>query len=138
MDAIGTHCLAELYDCPAGHINDIEAVALAMRQAVRAMGAELIREAGHQFTPQGVTVLGLLAESHISIHTWPERGYVAVDAFTCGTRCQPRDACEFLASALKSKRHVIRGIVRGGEGISQVPALPDLPTGAGLLSEMTR
>lgn len=123
MDAIGIHCLAELYDCPSELINDIDAVTAAMREAVERMGAELVRTAAHQFSPHGVTVLGLLAESHISIHTWPERGYVAVDAFTCGTRCQPRRACEFLATALNAERHVIRDLVRGAEGVSDLPTL---------------
>ena len=48
----------------------------------------------HRFEPQGVTGLALLAESHISIHTWPESGYAAVDVFTCGDHTMPENACQ--------------------------------------------
>jgi len=125
LDAIGIHCLCELYDCPVEPLNDVATVERHLAEAVRRMGAELVGSVSHQFAPQGVTVLGLLAESHISVHTWPERGYVAIDAFTCGTRCRPRRACEYLSQAFKAERHVIRSIMRGAEGVSDVPVLND-------------
>jgi len=120
LNAIGTHCLTELYDCPATTLNDVAAIEALLAEAVRRMGADLVKRVSHQFSPHGVTVLGLLAESHISIHTWPECGYVAIDAFTCGTRCRPRLACEYLAKAFEAKRSVIVDLTRGAEGVSDV------------------
>ena len=86
----------ELYDCPQRLLDDKTFVVDALRQAVSSSGAELINDISHRFHPHGVTALGLLAESHISIHTWPEHGYVAADIFTCGTRADPSKACEYL------------------------------------------
>ena len=66
----------------------------------------------HQFQPQGVTGLALLAESHISIHTWPESGYAAVDVFTCGDHTMPEQACAILCSELQAKRHALKSFLR--------------------------
>ena len=81
MSAIGTHLILEMYDCPAEVIDDLERVREAVREAARAARSTLLHEAAHSFQPQGVTALGLLAESHISVHTWPELGYAAADVF---------------------------------------------------------
>ena len=123
MDAIGTHCMGELYDCNIDLLNDPAVAERFLREATDRMGAELVGQVSHQFTPHGVTVLGLLAESHISIHTWPERGYVAVDAFTCGTRCTPIRACEYLAEAFEAERNVIVDFTRGAEHVSELQSI---------------
>lgn len=123
MDAIGTHCLGELYECNLSLLNDPAIAEKFLREATLRMGAELVNHVAHQFRPHGVTVLGLLAESHISIHTWPERGYVAVDAFTCGTRCQPMLACEYLAEAFEAERKVIVDFTRGAEDVTELQAI---------------
>lgn len=111
----GTHCIAELYDCPDELLNDLEFVKGAMREAAEAGLASLLDEVSHQFSPHGVTALGLLAESHISIHTWPEHNYVAVDVFTCGTRADPQAACMRLVRAFRAGRHSLIKIARGAE-----------------------
>lgn len=123
MEAIGTHCLGELYDCNIDLLNDPAVAERFMREATDRMGADLLKHVSHQFTPHGVTVLGLLAESHISIHTWPERGYVAVDAFTCGTQCRPVEACEYLAKAFEAERKVIVDFTRGAEHVTELQAI---------------
>ena len=111
----GTHCIAELYDCPDELLNDPDFVKVAMREAAEAGMASLLDEVTHQFSPHGVTALGLLAESHISIHTWPEHNYVAVDVFTCGNRADPRAACAHLVRAFRAGRHSLIKIARGSE-----------------------
>ena len=123
MDAIGTHSMGELYDCNLSLLDDPAVVETFLRKATIRMGAELVKHVSHQFAPHGVTVLGLLAESHISVHTWPERGYVAVDAFTCGTRCKPALACEYLAEAFEAERKVIVDFTRGAEDVSELQAI---------------
>ncbi len=126
MDAIGFHCIVELYDCPPHLLDDVDHIDAAIRAAVKRSGADLIQQISHKFTPQGVTALGLLSESHISIHTWPERGYAAVDCYTCGTRCKPELACLHLAEALEADRHAFVKFTRGGETVTQVNDLADV------------
>lgn len=121
MSTIGSHCILELYDCPASLLDDQSAVLHAIRTAATASGATLLRDVAHRFEPHGVTALGLLAESHISVHTWPELGYVACDVFTCGTHTQPKKACDALAVALGAGRVSLRQVARGKEAPSQRP-----------------
>jgi S-adenosylmethionine decarboxylase len=113
MTNIGSHCILELYDCPVGLLNDATFVRKALREAVEASGATLLHEVAHAFEPQGVTALGLLSESHISIHTWPELGYLGADIFTCGSVAVPERACEHLALAFQARRHKMRKLPRG-------------------------
>ena len=65
--------------------------------------ANILRIIGEKFKPQGVTLLALLAESHASIHTWPQLGYAAIDLYTCGDTTQTHKAAEFLKNKLKAK-----------------------------------
>ena len=96
----GTHLLADLTDCTG--LDDVARVEGALRDAVAAAGATLLDVRVHHFGPgQGVTGVALLAESHISIHTWPEHGYAAVDIFLCG-RAHDLDAA---LAALSSRLH---------------------------------
>ncbi len=67
----------------------------------------------YEFSPYGVTALVLLAESHISIHTWPENGYLAVDVFTCGEHTEPEQACHYLVEAFQACSHVLLKLPRG-------------------------
>ena len=86
----GTHLLIDLWD--AKHLESLAAVETTMRAAVEACGATLLNLHLHHFEPNGgVSGVAVLAESHISIHTWPERGFAAVDIFTCGD-CDPYKA----------------------------------------------
>lgn len=121
MPTIGSHWILEMYDCPPAVIDDLEHVRQALREAAKAARATLLYEVSHAFEPQGVTALGLLAESHISVHTWPELGYAAADVFTCGEQATPRAACEHLAVALRAGRFEIRHIERGGAAPTERP-----------------
>lgn len=81
---LGTHVLLELYDCP-GHLlstpSDSERILLA---AAEQMQATVIEHRFHAFAPHGVSGVVVIAESHLTIHTWPEYGYAAIDVFSCG------------------------------------------------------
>jgi len=112
---IGTHCIVELYGCPRELLNDEQFVKNAVREATSHGLATLMGEVSHRFQPQGVTALGLLAESHISIHTWPEHGYAAADVFTCGETANPQKACTYLINAFRADRHSLTKLVRGPE-----------------------
>jgi S-adenosylmethionine decarboxylase len=88
-EAVGKHCILELYDCDRSKLDDEAFLRDTITTAARRAGATLLNLITHRFEPQGVTGLALLAESHISIHTWPESGYAAVDVFTCGDHTMP-------------------------------------------------
>ncbi len=111
----GIHCFVELYDCPTGPLNDESFVRSVLRTAVKRGWATLLHEVSHKFHPHGVTAIALIAESHVAIHTWPEYGYVAVDAFTCGDRASAERACLFLVEAFHARRHSLTKLVRGAQ-----------------------
>jgi S-adenosylmethionine decarboxylase len=109
---LGLHQLLELNGCPFDVLNDEAAVRVALRDAADAAGATWLGEVSHAFEPAGVTALGLLAQSHISIHTWPEIGYAAVDVFTCGDPTMPEAACNHLIRTLRSSTHSLVRVPR--------------------------
>ena len=107
MDMVGKHCILELYDCDSSKLDDEVFLRSAITQAAERAGATLLNLITHQFQPQGVTGLALLAV-HISIHTWPEAGYAAVDVFTCGDHTMPEKACAVLSEELGSGHQSLR------------------------------
>ena len=113
MIDVGAHYVLELYDCPPALLNDLEFVKETIRKAAKRAATTLLKDVSHKFHPQGVTALALLAESHLSVHTWPELGYVAADAFTCGDQADPRKACELFVTAFQPKSYTLRRISRG-------------------------
>ena len=84
-----------------------------MMTAANDVGATVVGESFHRFSPQGVTGILAIAESHISIHTWPEYGYAAADIFTCGPTFSPMDAASRLAEQLECRDPDFREIERG-------------------------
>ncbi len=127
-DMVGKHCILELYDCDPSKLDNEIFLRNAITTAAKRAGATLLNLITHRFDPQGVTGLALLAESHISIHTWPENGYAAVDVFTCGDHTMPDKACEVLCEALDAGRHAMRSFLRetpAAIGRSErIPAVP--------------
>ena len=111
-DMVGKHCILEVYECDEAKLNDEAFLRTTITASAKFAGARLLNLITHRFEPQGVTGLALLAESHISIHTWPEARYAAVDVFTCGDHTMPEKACEFLIRELSSKSHSLRSFSR--------------------------
>lgn len=112
-EVLGVHHIAELCGCNADLLNNSEFISTSLRQAVSYSNATLLEEVKYEFTPQGITAVCLLSESHISIHTWPEKGYAAVDIFTCGDHTMPERACRFMADALESVKPKFTVLKRG-------------------------
>jgi S-adenosylmethionine decarboxylase proenzyme len=108
----GTHLLVECRGCTPAVLNDAERLEEALRAAAQAIGASVVSATFHAFSPHGVTGVLLLAESHLSIHTWPEYGFAALDLFTCG-ESDPRGALPVLREALGGELS-FRAIERGG------------------------
>ena len=113
MAALGKHVLIELNDCNKEFLNDIEYLRITLAEVARQIGATVIKDTFYQFTPQGVSGVVLIAESHISIHTWPEYNYAAVDVFTCGNVIEPRNAVKLLAEKLEAAATTFIEIKRG-------------------------
>ena len=113
MNALGRHLLVELQDCNREALNDLDFIRDAMVQAAVDCGAVVLGESFHRFSPQGVSGVVVIAESHLSIHTWPEFGYAALDIFTCGTDVQPEKAADVMVEKLESKNHSLQEIQRG-------------------------
>ncbi|TGG82715.1 MAG: adenosylmethionine decarboxylase [Aphanocapsa feldmannii 277cV] len=110
--SIGVHCILELYGCDVDRLNDEALIRETLTNAAKRAGATLLKLVTHPFEPQGVTGLALLAESHISIHTWPETGYAAVDVFTCGDHTMPQRACCVLAEVLGASQRSLHTLQR--------------------------
>ena len=121
MNGLGMHLLLELKDCNPKLLNDLEFIRGAMLQAAHEVGAHIIGESFHRFSPQGVTGILAIAESHISIHTWPEYRYAAADIFACGSSFEPRKAAQFLVEKLEVKDPDIIEVPRGVVPLAVAP-----------------
>ncbi|MDD9954318.1 MAG: adenosylmethionine decarboxylase [Candidatus Woesearchaeota archaeon] len=112
MTVLGHHLLVELYDCDVAIINDVKKVEEALLQAAEAANATVIQPVFHKFNPHGVSGVVVIAESHISIHTWPEHGYCALDIFTCGS-IEKEKAIAHVQKIFNAKKTTCKAIERG-------------------------
>lgn len=108
---MGKHFLLNLYGCSFVLLNDEHFLMDLLENAAVASGATVCQTIHKKFEPQGVTVLCLLSEGHISIHTWPEEGRAAVDVYTCGD-CQPKIGCDIIIEQLSAGQHSLSYIER--------------------------
>jgi S-adenosylmethionine decarboxylase len=106
----GVHLIIDLHG--ARRLNDIDHIESVLRQCAEAAGATLLHVHLHRFQPDGVSGVAVLAESHISIHTWPEAGYAALDVFMCG-RTEPGRCVPILRTAFAAKRVGVNELLRG-------------------------
>lgn len=110
---LGHHWIVDLHGCPSELLDDHDQIRAWLKDTTERYGLTLLNLVSNRFEPQGVTAVGLLAESHMSIHTWPEHGYAAVDIFTCGSDKNLEAACEFIADALQAKESTVLRLRRG-------------------------
>ena len=125
MEALGRHVLLELRSCNPALLDDLPFLEGTMLRAAEETGATVIGKIFHQFSPQGITGVVAIAESHLCIHTWPEFEYAAVDIFTCGENFDPTEAAKIVVAALQSQDSEIIEIERGILTPAAIPA----PTG---------
>ncbi len=121
MDALGTHLLLDLKECNAELLDDLDYIREVVLFAAREAGATVVGETFHKFRPIGVTGIVAIAESHISIHTWPEHSYAAADIFTCGESLLPLRAADLIVEMLECADVSISD-VRRGDVFASVPA----------------
>lgn len=108
---MGKHYLLNLYGCSFVLLDDELNLIQLLEEAAISSGANVIQTISKKFDPQGVTVVCLLSESHISIHTWPEEGKAAVDVYTCG-ECDPKIGCDMIIKQLFATHHTLSYIER--------------------------
>ena len=113
MNALGRHLLLELQNCNKEVLNDLNFLRDCLCETAEQIGATIVNQAFHQFSPHGVSGVVVIAESHLCIHTWPEFGYAAIDIFTCGDTINPKDAIGPLVEKLESKYHSFLELDRG-------------------------
>src|SRR5215813_6486513 len=101
---IGHQIVLDLYDCARERLDSVDVVRTALIQTARAIGVTIVEAVFHKFSPWGVSGVVVIAESHLAIHTWPERRYAAVDIFTCGDVLEPKIAADYLAEMLGAGR----------------------------------
>lgn len=113
MNALGRHLLLELKDCNPEVLNDLEFLRHCLHDAAKLIGATVVNECFHEFSPHGISGTVIISESHLFIHTWPEYGYAAVDIFTCGDSVKPELAVKPLVERLESKNPSFIELKRG-------------------------
>ena len=113
MYALGTHLLVELRECNAKILSNLKEVQTALINAAKIAEATIVEVAFHEFNPFGISGMIIIAESHLSIHTWPEYKYAAIDIFTCGNTIKPEKAVSYLIEKFQSKNPSVVELKRG-------------------------
>ena len=113
MNALGRHLLLELFDCDFDALCNLETVKHALVEAAKRAHATIVDVVFHEFNPFGISGVVVIAESHLSIHTWPEHRYAAVDIFSCGDVLKPEVAANYLVEQLGAERTSVVELQRG-------------------------
>jgi len=106
------HILFTLKGCNVELMEDIDYMRLMLYNAAKECNSTLLNLSVHKFEPQGFTGIAMLAESHISIHTWPEKSMAVCDAFTCGDHTTPENGVEYMKEMLQASNIISREFVR--------------------------
>ena len=122
LEALGKHLILELKQCDETLLNDIDYVKESMMEAAKTIGATILDETFHKFSPLGVTGVVAIAESHLTIHTWPEYSYAAIDIFSCSDSFKPQKAAAFLKDRFRAVEFSATELSRGI--LSELAKLP--------------
>ncbi len=115
MDTLGKHIILEMYGCKFEDLDNEQLILDTFKEAIKQAKMTCLNLSSHKFSPQGVTALALLSESHMSIHTYPESSYAAADLFTCGLEGDPFLAMDVLINVFKPEKKTIVYVPRGLE-----------------------
>ena len=117
MNVLGRHLLLELKNCNQEVLNDVTFVRECLIETAEQIGATVVNQSFHQFSPHGISGVVIVAESHLCIHTWPEYRYASIDVFTCGETIDPKQAINLLTKKFGSKEssflELKRGVIHG-------------------------
>jgi len=112
MDTKGKHVIVDYWGCDPDVLTNKDTIQRLMMEAALETGATIVETVFHRFTPTGVSGVVVVAESHLSIHTWPDQGYASTDFYTCG-ECDPVKAHEFLRRAFRASTFNLVEMSRG-------------------------
>lgn len=118
----GRHVTMDLWGVSFERLDNQEFLRQSMYEAARRSGATVVGENFVKFQPQGVTGVLVLSESHLSIHTYPEEGFAAIDCYTCGEHVDPELAVEYLREVLGGRVEGYRALQRGTGAITDLPS----------------
>lgn len=113
MDTVGHHYIVEASGCDPEVISKVERVEQILTRAAEVAGVQIWAISFHRFSPVGVSGVVVISESHLSVHTWPETGYVALDIYTCGEDAKPEAAVEYALGEFGAKNVHITEVTRG-------------------------
>lgn len=113
MEPIGRHYIVEASLCDPSVIGDVEKMQSIVVEAANRARAKIWAISFHRFPPNGVSGVVVISESHISVHTWPEVGYTALDIYTCGREAKPEDAVDFIVEAIGAEQVHVTELSRG-------------------------
>lgn len=113
MDTMGRHVIAELWDCNIDILNNMSQIEQVFVDAALKAGAEVREVAFHKFAPHGVSGVVIIAESHLTVHSFPEHGYASIDVYTCSNTIDPNVAVDYIIQALEAKTFEHVEIKRG-------------------------
>jgi S-adenosylmethionine decarboxylase len=111
MVKMGQHCLLSVYGCSSETLENVSFMLNVLEQAAEECGATILSRSHHKFSPQGLTAILLLSESHISVHTYPEHNCAAFDIFTCG-KADSKLGVRCILSLINSSHHTLIEISR--------------------------
>jgi spermidine synthase len=118
--AAGRQVLLDLHKCSTQHLDDIAWARATLTEAARRAHATIIDVMFHKFSPHGISGVVVIAESHLALHTWPEKGYAAIDIFTCGPTLALRKAVDYLVDVFQSSNPQLSEVLRGGSELESV------------------
>ncbi|MEM3833122.1 MAG: adenosylmethionine decarboxylase [Thermoprotei archaeon] len=110
---VGRHLIAELFNCDEQILTDVDRIREIFVKAAKEAKMHVVKAYFHRFNPHGVSGMVIVAESHLSIHTWPEHGYAAVDIYVCGNDADPWNAYRIIVTELKAKQVTALELKRG-------------------------
>lgn len=113
MEWLGRHYVAEMTGCDSNILKDKERVEKLMKRAAELSGAAVVKSLFHTFNPYGVSGVVIISESHLTIHTWPEFRYAAVDFFTCSESIKIEVAFNYIADELMAENCIVKELKRG-------------------------
>ena len=113
LSVLATQLLLDLKRCNSALLDDLDFVRRSLTEAAVEAGATVVGESFHKFDPVGVTGVIAIAESHISVHTWPEYGFATVDILTCGPNVMPRRAAELIIRSFECEEPSVTELDRG-------------------------
>lgn len=113
MNTVGRHLLVEFYDCAPKVISDVRKIEEIMVGAAKAAKATIVDVVFHNFNPNGISGVIVIAESHLTIHSWPEYQFASVDIYTCGSKVDPWKAYRYIHKRFKAKNVTALEMRRG-------------------------